>query len=280
MNKLIRPTVGLLAAVGLLTAPLTLASSAPAASTLPTMHVALSASGVTVTGTPQSGAVNVAVSASGLKEASAALFLLKPGVTSAEVESFLASKAAGDANASSKYGAIVFDQEAPASGTGETQTSLQPGHYLALALAGEGGPKKFTPFTVAPAAAPAALPAPQATVRSIEFGFRGPSTLRDGELVRFENEGYLVHMNVAFPVKNVKAARKVVKLLLAGKEKGIEKLIAGAPVSFAGPLSPGASQQETIAAAPGVYVEACFMDTQDGRSHTQLGMERIIRIAR
>jgi len=25
-------------------------------------------------------------------------------------------------------------------------------------------------------------------------------------------------------------------------------------------------------------VQACFMDTQDGREHTTLGMERIIRI--
>ena len=147
-------------------------------------------------------------------------------------------------------------------------------------MAGEGGPKARTPFTVASAPAPAALPAPQATVRSIEFGFRGPSTLRDGVLVRFENEGFLVHMNFALPVKNVKVARKVVQLLLAGKEKGLEKLISGPPASFAGPLSTGAYQQETITAAPGVYVEVCFMDTQDGRSHTRLGMERIIRIMR
>ncbi|HME05212.1 MAG TPA: hypothetical protein VKG38_19470 [Solirubrobacteraceae bacterium] len=31
---------------------------------------------------------------------------------------------------------------------------------------------------------------------------------------------------------------------------------------------------------PGWYVEACFMETQDGRDHTLLGMERIIRITK
>jgi hypothetical protein len=31
---------------------------------------------------------------------------------------------------------------------------------------------------------------------------------------------------------------------------------------------------------PGVYVLACFMNTQDGRVHTQLGMERTIRIVK
>ncbi len=280
MPKPVRTLVGVIAAIALLTVPLTATAAAPAAPSLPTLSIALTATTVTVTGTTQSGAVNVKVSASGVKEASAILFQLKPGVTAAEVEAFLATGHAGDANAASKYGALVFDAEAPPSGSSETQTYLQPGQYLALELAGEGGPKLHTPFTLATSPAPAALPAPEATVRSIEFGFRGPSTLRDGELVRFENEGFLVHMDIAFPVKNGKAARKAVQMLLAGKEKGIEKLISGPPVSFAGPLSTGAYQQETITAAPGVYVEVCFMDTQDGRSHTRLGMERIIRITR
>ena len=130
------------------------------------------------------------------------------------------------------------------------------------------------------AAAPVALPTPEATIRSIEFGFHGPSTLHDGELVRFENEGYLVHMDVAAPVKNMKAAKQAIKDLLAGKEKAVGKLISGPPAGFAGPLSHEAFQQETITAKPGIYVEVCFMDTQDGRSHSRLGMERIIKIVK
>ncbi len=145
---------------------------------------------------------------------------------------------------------------------------------------GEGEPKLATTFKVTSAKAPAALPAPEATIRSIEFAFRGPSTLHDGELVRFENEGFVVHMDFAAPVKNMKAAKQAVKYLLAGKEKAVEKLISGPPVSFAGPLSHGAYQQETITAKPGIYVQVCFMETQDGRDHTRLGMERIIRITK
>ena len=34
------------------------------------------------------------------------------------------------------------------------------------------------------------------------------------------------------------------------------------------PASPGAMQQEVLNAKPGYYVQACFMDTQDGREHT------------
>jgi hypothetical protein len=248
--------------------------------TLPTLKLSVTASSITVTGTPQAGAVNVITSATGVKEGLAILFQLKPGVNPAQVYAFLATKAAGDPNAASKFGTIVFDSEAEPGKTLEAQTILAPGEYLALGGEGEGGPKTHAAFTVAPSASPAVLPTPGATVRSIDFGFKGPSTLHDGEVVRFENEGYLVHMDIAFPVKSRAVAQKAVKLLLAGKEKQIEKLIAGQPVGFAGPLSSGSFQQETITAKPGWYVQVCFMDTQDGRSHTLLGMERIIKIAK
>jgi hypothetical protein len=255
------------------------AAGSAQASTLPTLTLALTKTSITVGGATQSGAVNVVATATGVKEGTAILFLLKPGVTVSEVEAVLKSGGGKDPNKATKYGTIVFDEEATAGKTNEAQTYLQPGSYVALGGAGEGGPKAKQPFTVTAAAAPVALPAPQATVRTIEFGFRGPSTWHDGELVRFENEGYLVHMDIVFPVKSHKAARQVVKDLLAGKEKAVEKLITGEPFG-SGPVSHEAFQQTTITAKPGWYVQACFMETQDGRSHTRLGMERIIRIVK
>ena len=174
----------------------------------------------------------------------------------------------------------VVDAEVASGQRGETQTNLAPGQYLVLVGVGEGEPTLASTFKVTPAKAPAALPAPEATVRSIECGFRGPRTLPDGELVRFENEGFLVHMDLAFPVKNMNVAQKAVKYLLAGKEKVVERLISGPPVGFAGPLSHGAYQQEIVNAKPGIYVQVCFMETQDGRDHTLLGMERIIKIVK
>jgi hypothetical protein len=257
------------------------AGASAQASTLPTLTLTVTKSSIMVGGTTQSGAVNVVTTATGVKEAAAILFLVKPTVTVAEVEGFLGKKgAAKDPNDTSEYGSIVFDAEVAPGKTSEVETDLQPGQYLAL-VPGEGnGPKAHTFFTVSAATSPAALPTPQATIRSIEFGFRGPSTLHDGELVRFENEGFLVHMDIALPVKSKSAAKRLVKDLLAGNEKGAERLVAGEPVSFAGPLSHEASQQETITAKPGWYVQACFMETQDGRDHTRLGMERIIKITK
>jgi hypothetical protein len=89
-----------------------------------------------------------------------------------------------------------------------------------------------------------------------------------------------VHMDLALSVKSKKAALKVEKGLLTGHEKGLEKLASGPPANFAGPLSTGAYQQETITAKPGWYVQVCFMPTQEGTPHTRLGMERIIKIVK
>ncbi|HEY5287202.1 MAG TPA: hypothetical protein VIJ50_08870 [Solirubrobacteraceae bacterium] len=269
-----------LTAVALLAAAAIAAGPAAAASTLPTLSLTMTNSSITVAGSTQSGAVNVVSTATGVKEANVILFLLKPGATFETVEAAI-QKAHGDTNATSKYGSIVLDVEVASGQTSEAQTYLEPGQYVAVLPGGEGkGAKAHADFTVTASASPAALPAPEATIRTIEFGFQGPSTLHDGELVRFENEGYLVHMDVAAPFKNVRAAKQAIKDLLANKEKPFEKLISGPPVGFAGPLSHEALQQETITAKPGVYVELCFMDTQDGRSHTQLGMERIIHIVK
>jgi len=270
----------LAASVALAVASSLASAGAAQASTLPTLTLALTKSSITVGGAKQSGAVNVVSTATGTKEASAILFQVKPSVTVAEVEAFLSNKKEADPNNASKYGSIVFDAEAAPGKTSEAQTILQPGQYLALVAEGEGGPKVHASFTVTAAASPAALPAAQATERSIEFGFRGPAILHDGELVRFENEGFLVHMDVAFPARSLRDAKLIVKGLLAGKEKGLEKLVSGEPFEFAGPISHEAFQQETITAKPGWYVQACFMETQDRRDHTRLGMERIFKIVK
>jgi hypothetical protein len=272
------PLRAMLAGAALAGASLWAVASAQA-TTLPTLTLALTKTSITVGGATQSGAVNIVSTGTGVKEGSAILFLLKPGVTVAEVEGAMKSGAGKDPNKTTKYGSIVFDAEVASGQANESQTSLVPGNYVALGGAGEGGPKLKEPFTVTAAASPAVLPTPGATVRSMEFGFRGPSVLHVGEIVRFENEGFLVHMDIVFPVKNHSAAKKVVRDLLAGKEKGIEKLITGPPFG-AGPLSHEAFQQTTITAKPGWYVQACFMETQDGRVHTRLGMERIIKIVK
>jgi len=250
------------------------------ASSLPTLRLTLTASSMTVGGATQSGAVNILTTATALKEGSAVLFELKPGDTVAELEAALEHGADREPNIADRYGSIVFDTEVNAGQTGEAQTLLVPGQYVALGGAHESSLKLKAPFTVTGATSPAVLPTPQATVGSIDFGFNGPTTLHDGELVRFDNEGFLVHMDIAFPAKSRSAANTIDEDLLSGREKGLEKLVVGQPITFAGPLSPEAFQQETITAKPGWYVQACFMETETGVDHTRLGMERILHIVK
>jgi len=259
-----------------------LSSTAAQAATLPTVTATVSSTAITVSGALQSGAVNIASTATGGKEPAVVLVKLNAGVDVNEVFAFLnANKASQDPNTVSKYGSIVFDAEAGKGKPTEVQTILAPGQYVALNAEGEKSSKwARSSFAVAASPTPAALPAAAATEKTIEYGFKGPAVLHVGEVVRFENEGYLVHMDLGFAVKSKKAALQVVKGLLTGHEKGLEKLVAGPPASFAGPISSGAFQQETITAKPGFYVQVCFMPTQDGRPHTRLGMERIIRIVK
>jgi hypothetical protein len=251
-----------------------------AATTLPSLTVSASSSAITLTGTPTSGAVNVIATSTGkLKEPAIILVRLLPGATEAEALTALKNPKL-DPNAVGKFGSIVLDEEAPSGKNEEAQTDLQPGRYLAV-LVGETGPTTVhQAFTVAASISPVALAAPQAQEKTIDFGFKGPSTLKVGELVGWEDAGYVVHMNLGFPVKNKAAAAKVIAGLKSGHEKGIGKLIAGPPVSFQGPVSPGGYQQGVITARPGVYVQVCFMSTQDGRPHTRLGMERVIHITK
>jgi hypothetical protein len=258
------------------------AGAAQAASTLPTVTATVSPTSITVSGALQAGAVNVAGSATSGKEPAVLLFALKPGVSVTEFYAYIDSGTLiKDPNSSAKYGSIVFDNEAGRGKPIEAQTILQPGQYVAFNPEGEK-PVKWprTTFAVAATPSPAALPAAQATEKTIDFGFRGPSVLKVGEVVRFENEGYLVHMNLALSVKSKKAAKLVVKGLATGKEKGLEKLSAGPPANFFDPVSSGAVQQEVITAKPGWYVQVCFMPTQDGRPHVLIGMERIIKIVK
>jgi hypothetical protein len=269
-----------LAALAVATGVLAMGAGTAGAATLPTLSLTASSSGVTVSGSTQSGAVNVTAIASGkLKEASVVLLALKPGATVAEALAAV-HQHHEDPNYANKFGSLVWDDEpTPGKGT-EAQTVLSPGKYAVLLIEGEGAPKAHAEFEVTQAASPAALPPAEATESTIDFGFRGPTTLHDGELVRFENEGFLVHMNIAVPVKSRAAAKKFINAMVAGKERQAFKFVTGEPVGFFGPLSTGSFQQSTITAKPGVYVQVCFMQTQDGRDHTRLGMERIITITK
>jgi len=252
-------------------------ASSVAAGSLPTLTLALTPKTVTVGGSMVSGAVNVVTTVTGEKADGPILILLKPGVTPAKFD-----KATSDIGPNSPldsidpYGSIVFDGFATEGAPSSAETWLQPGTYIA---GGNGNGQAV--FTVTQSADPATLPAPAATITAIDFAFRGASTLHDGELVRFKNDGYLIHMFLFAQFKSVADATKAETLLPAGKaNEAVKEYGTGVKGEFAGPLSHAELQQEVIDEPPGVYVIVCGMNAEDGREHYQLGMYRTITIVK
>lgn len=274
-------TLGLVTAIATLgvTALSMMAVDSAQASGLPQLTIAMNGKSITIAGALQSGAVDVVSTSTGEAQGRPFLLRLNPGATPAQAYAFTSSPAARDLNNVMRVGSIVFDAQV-GRGTSHIQASLQPGRYVAFDLASPNPSKApHTAFTIAQSAQPATLPTPQATIRAIEFGFRAPNKLHDGELVRFQNDGFLVHMIVATQAPSVQAAKQVAAALQAGNDNKAKHLSIGG-TTFADPISSGASQQLKITARPGYWVLASFITIQDGREDTQLGMERIIRIAR
>jgi hypothetical protein len=237
-----------------------------------TTGISLSSSDLTA------GATTVTATHSGKGQGAFGLVRLNPNepASQAIAQGFGAVQAAhGDPNALTATGNLLF---ASANAPGTIQVNLTPGDYVALNVSGNGQPA-FAQFKVHATGSPAALPAAAATETAIEFGFKGPATLKHGSIVRAENAGFLVHMIDLIGAKNKADAKKLVVALRKGEgRKKLHPLLNNQFVSLLDPASPGAQQQEVLNAKPGFYVEACFMDTQDGREHTQLGMERLVRV--
>jgi len=257
-------------------------AAATTSSTLPTLTLTMNGKTIIAGGSEVSGAVTVKSIVTGEKLGDPLLFHVKPGASIAAGFAALA-KHNNDPNYLDPYGLISFHVPAP-KGVSSAQTRLLPGTYVAVDTEPTSGPPPFTVFSVTKSAHPAALPKPAATVSAIEFGFKGPGTLYKGTLVRFQNQGFLAHMIDWARVKNLKDASKAVTLLRAGKDNAAGKLVlasgewASVFSSEQLTLGDGGLQQVKITQPKGVYLILCFMNTQDGREHTQLGMERIIHI--
>ena len=254
-----------------------------AGGSLPTVKIALKgATGVKESGQAVSGAVKVVSTFSGKVPSgpnshgpSVGIVRLNPGVTPQQVFKAI-NRHHGDLNALDQYGALLMSAGAPST----VELKLTPGdNYYAINETGNGSPH-VARFSVKKSSSPASLPAATSTQTAIEFGFSGSTKLHDGTIVRASNGGYLVHMNVMLGVSSAAKGRRLMAALRAGHDSKAQTLSNHQFVGLMGPVSPGASQQQVLHAKPGWYVEACFMDTQDGREHTTLGMERLVHIVK
>jgi hypothetical protein len=254
-------------------------ASAAATRGAPVVSVAMPGTGLTLPASLPAGAVRVEATVAGRAPDRTLSFLrLDPGVSYAHALGAVA-RHHGDLDYLQGLGAIVLDAQMDR-GRATATVSLTPGHYVALDTTAPSPAHWFIrPFTVAASAHPAPLPAPAATLSMIDFGFRGAARLREGELVRYVNDGFATHMALGLRVASAAAARRATTDLIAGRAGAAERL-ATTVYSFAGALSPGAVQEQPVTTPPGIYVLGCFMATQDGRDHTRLGMVRTITVIR
>jgi hypothetical protein len=251
------------------------ATARPAAA-LPVMTFKMNGKSVSVGGALKSGAVRILFTVTREATGAPGLVRIDNGVSLSQF--FKGFAAAGqDPNNLYGVGQIVMSTQAN-KGTSSAYVNLTPGTYVALDLSGSGQPP-FTVFHVTKAAHPAALPRPGATISSIEFGFRGATVLHKGEMVRWANSGFLVHMIFGAQAPNLATAKKIAALLKAGNDNAAQALAIGS-FGWVGALSHGESFQSVISQPAGFWVIACFMDTQDHREHTVLGMEKVIQIVK
>jgi len=252
-------------------------AASPVTAALPVMTFKMNGKSVSVGGSLKSGAVRIAFIVTGEAMGQPGLVRIDNGVS---LSQFFAGFAAAGQDPNNLYGLgqIVMSTQAN-KGTSSVFVNLTPGRYVALDLGTSSGRPPFTVFTVSKAKHPAALPKPGATIAAIEFGFRGATVLRQGEMVRWANPGFLVHMIFGIQAPNLATANKIAALLKAGNDNAAQSLAIGF-YGWDGALSHGESFQSVISQPKGFWVIACFMDTQDHREHTVLGMEKVIQIVK
>jgi hypothetical protein len=251
---------------------------------LPVLELTMNGTSITVGGTRESGAVRVVSDVTDKAEAQngaePSLARLDPGVSYAQffqVFNELAASPNSDPNNLYGVAQIVYSTQANL-GKSSAMVDLAAGSYVAVDLGTSGRPPYAT-FTIRPSAHPAALPAPGATITSIDFGFTGATQISDGEVVRWANAGFVVHMIIGIEAPSLATAQKIAADLKAGNDNAAQGLATGS-FGWDGQLSHGQSFESVVTQRPGFWVIACFMDTQDGREHTTLGMERVIHIVK
>ena len=193
------------------------------------------------------------------------LATLRAGVTVEQLRQALRSRAQEAAALD-----LVFLEAAVQRGTPAT-VDLRPNTTYVAA----GGPnaRVLTTFTTG-ADSGTTAPAPDARIRMVDYGFRGPSTLPRNGRIRFVNDGTTLHFAIAFPLRRGVSARRANRVFRGTNERAIGRVTAGPPVDALGLISQGSTQDNEVRfARRGRYAMVCFFS-----EHFRLGMTRVYRV--
>jgi hypothetical protein len=256
----VRRVMLVIGAILLLGVPITLAA---AQSSVPTVAVSVSGSSVVLDPSGPIGAGPTQFTNNARAEFN--LATLRAGVTIDELRQSLANPRSVRALGQ------VFLEATAAPGKAVT-VDLRPNTtYVAAVVAGRRS--ALSTFTTGGPNG-ASAPRPDARIRMVDYGFRGPKTLPRNGRIRVANAGTALHFAIAFPLRPDVSNRQVNRALRGTNERALGRVVGGEPVDVQGLISPGSTNDNEVSfGRRGRYAMVCFF-----AEHNRLGMYRIYRV--
>ena len=248
------------------------AAFATAQTSVPTVAVSAGPSSVTVTpsGSVAPGPTRFRVTRTGRRDVDFSLATLRAGISPAQLRATLAR------SQDAALGFVFIEADKSLSGPvtkGSVTVNLRANvTYVAVTTSG----RRFglTTFRTTRTPNGATRPAADATIRMVDYGFKGPGTLPRNGTIRVANRGAAFHFAVAFPLRPDASARQVGAALRSDDNKAFDRLVAGPPTDVQGLISPGSTNDNPVRfARPGRVVMVCFFG-----EHYKLGMYRVFRV--
>jgi hypothetical protein len=245
---------------------------APAQTAVPTVAVSAGKSAVSAMpgGPISSGPTRFEFTRSGKGDVDAFLGTLRAGVTIDELRQALSRPTEEALGLVFLEGSVSLSDQTPSRAVTVT---LRPNVTYVL-VSTRGRAFGLTTLTTTGADNGARSPAPDARIRMVDYGFRGPRTLPRNGVIRVENRGAAFHFALAFPLRPNAKASRVRHALRTGNEKAIGRLVAGRPFTVQNLLSPGSANDDEVRfARRGRYAFVCFFG-----EHNALGMYRVYSV--
>ena len=143
--------------------------------------------------------------------------------------------------------------------------------YVAASIAGRSA--GLTSFTTGSDNG-AQTPRPDARIRMVDYGFKGPKTLPRNGRIRVQNLGSTFHFALAFPLRPGVGGKQVGRAFRGDSEKALRRIVAGEPVTVQGLISQGTTNDNEVRfQRKGRYAMVCFFG-----GHNRLGMYRVYKV--
>jgi hypothetical protein len=241
-------------------------------SSVPTVAVSAGARTIALqpTGPIAAGPTRFAFTRRGRGDVEAYIATLRAGVSPDQLRATLSR------NQDAALGLVFLEASASLSDAAATRSvtvSLRP-NVTYVALSTRGKAFGLTTFTTTGTANGARRPAADATIRMVDYGFRGSATLPRNGSIRVENRGAAFHFALAFPLRPGVSDRRAGATFRNGSEKAVGAIVAGAPLTVQNLISPNSVNDNAVRfARRGRYAFVCFFG-----EHNRLGMVRVFRV--